>query len=171
MKYVLILFAKSTDQTSFVNQIAYEVGQLSENENVSYYYGDESIIYTFDTNEPFELVKMYIEDLFTEFDLVYFLTEFKPDHMSSNMNKEVYKHLFNQEKFTILSESSENLDSLNQEVDEKIYSLKRELMNMIQGGEEKIPSLNELLDKINLVGMNNLTKKDLTLLNKYSNQI
>ena len=171
MKYVLILFAKSSDQTSFVNQIAYEVGQLSENENVSYYYGDESIIYTFDANEPFDLVKMYIEDLFKEFDLVYFLTEFKPDNMSSNMNKEVYKHLFNQEKFTILSESSENLDSLNQEVDEKIHSLKKELMDMFQGEEEKIPSLNELLDKINLVGMNNLTKKDLTLLNKYSNQI
>lgn len=171
MKYVLILFAKSNDQSNFVNQIASEVGQLSENENVSYYYGDESIIYTFDSEEPFELVKMYIEELFREFNLIYFLTEFSPDKMSSNMNHQVYEHLFNQDTFTILPESSENFTSLNQEVDDKIELLKRELMGIHENEIEKVPTLDELLDKISCQGITNLTKKELTLLNKYSNQI
>ena len=51
MKYLLFVFAKHVDQEEFIKFLGGEIGRVIESSDVKYYYGPESVIFTFNSNE------------------------------------------------------------------------------------------------------------------------
>jgi hypothetical protein len=172
MKYILILFAKSTHQDEFVQSVATELGNITPKDDVCYYYGEESIIYTFESDEMFDFLKGYIDDTLSGLNLVYMFTPYQPDQMIFNLPENISQFLFNSNSVSQKQDYlPQNFDDLDLEIIEKIQSLKKELNEFEMPIEKKDLSLNEILDKINDIGISNLTQDEVKLLEKYSNQI
>jgi hypothetical protein len=172
MKYILILFAKSTHQDEFVQSVAIELGNITPKDDVCYYYGEESIIFTFESKENLDFLKEYIDDMLSGLNLVYMFTPYQPEFMTFNLPDNISKFLFEPNSVSGKQDYlPQNFDDLDSEIIEKIQSLKKEISQLDMPIEKSDLSLNELLDKINEIGISNLTQKELQLLDNYSNQI
>lgn len=178
INYILFLFAKHEKQDMFITGIAEELSVVSDSENIKFYYGPESGIFTFQSTDDFQTIHEYMNIIFEGMSLAYFLLPFKHDTMSVGLQMDIYKHLFNESNGENMSGKGVSVQKmLNdkfKEVDfEKLFS---ELdtdeddddeIKKIKSKEPK-PSLDDLLEKIKDEGMSSLTKKELSLLEKYS---
>jgi hypothetical protein len=177
MKYVLFVFGKSDKQDEFVKMVSSDVSLVSDFGDVRYYYGDDSIILTFNSLEPIESIDSFFKFIYEKLELIYMLFPFERDKMSVKMDDEIVKHLFDVETqnkpenlsefdlkvLNLLNEKSKEFLSEEDECDE-LFS-KNKLKKQI-----KEPTLDEILDKINDKGILSLTEKEVNLLNKYSNK-
>ena len=118
-------------------------------------------------------------------DIMYVLLPYTSDNLSYGLPEKISKHLFNDGISDFMSEKSNNSESNEFEVRKMIQDeIKESFMLNIEDFDfdydeeddiEKIknktrsPSLDELLDKIKEKGLNSLTEKELSQLNKYSN--
>lgn len=177
MTLILTLFATSNKQKELVEIFASELSSVSDENGVKYYFGDQSMIFKFETNLDFHDVKLFIEDMIIGFNICHLLTIYREDTSSFGAPPEIMKFLFPENEKIYQTEpvnnQTDNIEDLNYELDNSINNLVQELSDFYQNElkKEPKPTLNQLLDKISQFGMSNLTKKELNLLNQYSKDL
>jgi len=186
-KYILFVFAKNDNPKEFTEQIAEELCVISDTPNLNFYFGPESSVFTISTLDSHQDVKDYVDMILGVGDIMYVLIPYTSDKLSYGLPEKISKHLFNDGISDFMSEKSSN--SYTEEVDirkmiqDKIrdnFKLNIENFDFDYDEDEwtdideiknkqRNPSLDDLLEKIKEKGLNSLTEKELTQLNKYSN--
>lgn len=186
-KYVLCVYAKHDKQDEFVRLIANEIALITMSPDVRFYYGNDSMIFTFQSSEPTEDIFEFVGIVLGATKITYLLLPYTDDNLSVNLTDEVKKYLFDDEDlvkndnnkasvqnlfnedninqellFEFYSESSDELDD-DDEVLQKIY---RE-----NNKKKKKPSVDEILDKIRLSSINSITKEEKEILDNYAKQL
>jgi hypothetical protein len=188
-KFILFLFVKSKSQDSYVTEIAEEIAILTKSPNIKFYYGPEASVFTFSTDETLESVKEYVDIILSDNTPVYFLLPYDTDNMSFGLPKNISSHLFGdttpdkksdfdftERKLSDFTSMSENMfDDImslyDDEDDDEISKLIRKTKEVKVSDVVTEDVFNSILDKINAQGRESLTEKEVSLLNKYSNQI
>jgi hypothetical protein len=186
-KYILFVFAKNDNPKEFTEQIAEELCVISDTPNLNFYFGPESSVFTISTLDSYEDVKDYVDMILGVGEIMYILLPYTPDKMSYGLPEKISKHLFNDGISDFMSEKSLgsepnefevrkmiqeqirdnfylNIENFDFEYDEEDDDDIQEIKN-----KQRNPSLDELLEKIKEKGLNSLTEKELSQLNKYSN--
>ena len=176
--YILFVFAKHDEQEEFITSLAEELSVISDSLNIKFYYGPESGIFTFDTKDDFSVIKEYMDIMFCESKIVYMLLPYDHDKISVGFSDDIYNHLFTQNVGkNISSFESESQKTLSEELKSRVDLFLDKILDDADDDEDEIkkikskssvPSLDDLLDKINDKGLVSLTKKELSLLKQYS---
>lgn len=175
MEYLLYVFAKHDKQEKFVTFLSEEIYIMTKDNDIRYYYGPESVIYKFKSNEKTEDIGDYLNNVLGCSGIVFFLQPYEKGKLYYWVDSTVNKHLFGIETIDEMTEQDrkefqsyifKNLE-LNdiEECDEDIMNLQDFLLF---DKTETILTLDEILDKINDKGIESLTKKEKELLNNYS---
>jgi hypothetical protein len=180
-KYILFVFTKNDNPKEFTEQIAEELSILSDTPNLNYYYGPESSVFTISTLDSFDDVKDYVDMVLGIETITYILLPYTPDNMSFSLPTEVAEHLFNDGVCDYMSGKTEKSDEKDVEVRNMLrdkirdeFLLKMEWMDIDDFPEEniirtkKIPTFDELFEKIADSGVESLTPEELVTLNQYS---
>jgi hypothetical protein len=180
-KYILFVFTKNDNPKEFTEQIADELSVLSDSPNLNYYYGPESSIFTISTLDSYEDVKDYVDMILDVDDIMYILLPYTSDKLSYGLPKKISEHLFNDGINDYMSEIPKNFDENEIEVQNMIKKQIREefLLNLewidIDDFPEdkiiktkKIPTFDELFEKIAESGIESLSQEELLTLNQYS---
>jgi len=186
-KYILFVFAKNDNPKEFTEQIAEELCVISDTPNLNFYFGPESSVFTISTLDSYEDVKDYVDMILGVGDIMYVLLPYTSDKLSYGLPEKISKHLFNDGISDFMSEKSLgsepnefevrkmiqdqirdsfklNIENFDFDYDEDEWTDIDEIKN-----KQRSPSLDELLEKIKEKGLNSLTEKELSQLNKYSN--
>jgi hypothetical protein len=187
-KYILFVFAKSKNQDDFVTEIAEEIAVITKSTNIKFYYGPEACVFTFDTVDDFKSVSEYVDIILSEGEVSYFLLPYSSDKMSFGLPEDISKHLFT-DKLSDIKKMDQDLDVRFKKLDEELFEKMMDFMGDDDEDDDDISKLikrtkttkvddsvsenqfNSILDKINDEGMSSLSKKELDLLKKYSNQV
>jgi hypothetical protein len=180
-KYILFVFTKNDNPKEFTEQIADELSVLSDSPNLNYYYGPESSIFTISTLDSYEDVKEYVDMIVGIDEIMYILLPYTSDNLSYGLPNKISEHLFNDGIGDYMSGTSTKIDENELEVRNLMrnqirdeFLLKMEWMNIDDFPEEKIiktkkmPTFDELFDKIAESGIDSLTQEELQTLNQYS---
>jgi len=178
MDYLLFVFAYHENQEKMVNILATEISTVVDSSEIKYYYGPQSVIFTFKSNDEMDVLKEFFQMTLADAGIVYFLLPFEPDKMSFWMDDNIVEHLFGCDKkseerdiskeqqievqkllFKDLEEINSMLDSIDDDDDDDDFMLKP---------KKKELTLDELLDKINEKGIDSLSSEEKKLLTKYS---
>jgi hypothetical protein len=186
-KYILFVFAKNNNPKEFTEQIADELSVLSDTPNLNFYFGPESSVFTISTLDSHQDVKDYVDMILNVGDIMYVLLPYTSDNLSYGLPEKISKHLFNDGINDFMSENSKLSDKSEFEVRKMIQDqIKESFMLNIEDfdfdydedewsdideikNKQRSPSLDELLEKIKEKGLNSLTEKELSQLNKYAN--
>jgi len=184
MKYVLFVFTKQENQRKFAEAISKEVSGISTSNSVKYYYGEENIIITFDSVDETEYITDFFDSVLGMLRVPFFVSPYLPDKMSFWFERDAERHLFGTDKYTqeddITTEDKIEVQNLMFKTDETFERLLTEGYNESENFISKvsdptksrvqkhIPTLDELLDKINVSGMSSLTSEEKDLLTNYS---
>ena len=180
MIYLLVVFAKSDKQEEFVEFVAEEISTVSNPDFIKYYFGEESIIFTFESFNDYEILSKFVSDVFLGMDIVFFLTQYDPNKMLLSLPSKIKKYLFeNVENDDLENQINDSQITSNDDNEEMFNEFKKKLelisleiddddQTLIK--KDKKLTLNQLLDKINEVGLANMSENELSLLNYYSNQ-
>lgn len=175
MEYLLYVFAKHDKQEKFVKFLSEEIYIMTRDNDIRYYYGPESVIYKFKSDEKTEDIGDYLNNILGCSGIVFFLQPYEKGKLYYWVDSTVNRHLFGIETIDEMTEQDrkefqhyvfKNLE-LNdiEECDEDIMNL-QEFLSFDKN--EKVLTLDEILDKINDKGIKSLTKKEQELLNNYS---
>lgn len=175
MEYLLYVFAKHDKQEKFVTFLSEEIYIMTNDNDIRYYYGPESVIFKFKSNEKTEDIGDYLNNILGCSGIVFFLQPYEKGKLYYWVDSTVNRHLFGIETIDEMTEQDrkefqhyvfKNLE-LNdiEECDEDIMNL-QEFLSFDKN--EKVLTLDEILDKINDKGIESLTKKEQELLNNYS---
>ena len=180
-KYILFVFTKNDNPQEFTEQIAEELSILSDTPNLNFYYGPESSVFTISTLDKFEDVKEYVEMVLGLDNITYVLLPYTPDNMSFNLPPEVAEHLFNDGVCDYMSGKSQKSDEKEIEVRNMLRDKIRDEflsgLNWVDIDDfpeelikkpKKIPTFDELFEKIAESGIESLTPEELVTLNQYS---
>jgi hypothetical protein len=186
-KYILFVFTKNDNPKEFTEQIAEELCVISDTPNLNFYFGPESSVFTISTLDSHQDVKDYVDMILDVGDIMYVLLPYTSDNLSYGLPEKISKHLFNDGISDFMSEKPNNsyteefevrkmiqdkirdnfnlnVDNFDFEYDEDEWTDIDEIKN-----KQRTPSLDDLLEKIKDKGLNSLTEKELSQLNKYSN--
>lgn len=179
MKYLLTIFIEHKNQELFVNSVASEISSISSKNAVKFFFGPQTAIFTFETKLSFETVKNFFDSILSDLSIVHILTPIKTDKMSYWFEKDHEQHLFGtnicrtNEEFS--DEEQEDLreamfgdlglPSENYIIDKSF----QEMMKKVTQITKEKPTLDDLLDKINMSGFDSLTTEEKDLLKQYSN--
>jgi hypothetical protein len=180
-KYILFVFTKNDNPKEFTEQIADELSVLSDSPNLNYYYGPESSIFTISTLDSYEDVKEYVDMIVGIDEIMYILLPYTSDKLSYGLPNKISEHLFNDGAGDYMSGTSTKIDENELEVRNLMrnqirdeFLLKMEWMDIDDFPEEKIirpkkvPTFDELFDKIAESGIESLSQEELQTLNQYS---
>jgi hypothetical protein len=170
MDFILFIFAKHKNQDHFVDTICNSLSETLRPDIIKYYYGDESLIITFNSKKDFDTLKKIVGGIFDNNNIVYILLPYTTDNMSVNMVSDVYNNLFGDEIPVINENIFDFTPKANQnEFLEVFKDLFEEYDNVtLTELKPKQKTLNEILDKITEVGFDNLTQEEKDQLSKYS---
>lgn len=186
-KYVLCVYAKHDNQDEFVRLIANEIALITMSPDVRFYYGNDSMIFTFQSSEPTEDIFEFVGIVLGATKITYMLFPYTDDNLSVNLTDEVKKYLFGGEDLvknddnTISVQNLLNEDNINQELLFEFYSESSdelddddEVLQKIyreNNKKKKKPSVDEILDKIRLSSINSITKEEKEILDNYAKQL
>jgi len=186
-KYILFVFAKNDNPKEFTEQIAEELCVISDTPNLNFYFGPESSVFTISTLDSHEDVKDYVDMILGVGDIMYVLLPYTSDKLSYGLPEKISKHLFNDGISDFMSEKPNNSYTEEFEVRKMIQDKIRDNFNLNVDNfdfeydedewtdideikiKQRTPSLDDLLEKIKDKGLNSLTEKELSQLNKYAN--
>jgi hypothetical protein len=94
MNYLFLVFAKHKNQEELVNIISNDISVVSKEGSIKYYYGPESMIFTFKSDDEIESLNQFFHMLYGEIDMVFMLLPYSTDNMSVKISDEIYNHLF-----------------------------------------------------------------------------
>ena len=63
-KYILFVFTKQDNLSELVTLVAEELTPISYSPKINYFFDNQSMIFTFDSQEEFEDIKEYVDVLF-----------------------------------------------------------------------------------------------------------
>ena len=92
--YILFLFAMNDDQDEFVKMMANELSIVTSSSDVRYYYGPQSSVFVFTSNETFNDLSEIITITFEVDELTYMFLPLDKNNMVSGFGDTVDKHLF-----------------------------------------------------------------------------
>jgi hypothetical protein len=182
-KYFLILFAKFGPNNKLLTDILSQFSQIMTSSYLKFQEGDDFVIVHFETDETLKNTREFCR-------LV--LDDTVRDYVLFPNNKNVYLSLPDDRKEHLLDLEMETFDceddidnpiDFNLDYDEEddilseIYKKNgkkhplEHLLTALNNQQEKQPSLDELLDKIQNNGLESLTKKEKELLYDYSKGI
>lgn len=180
-KYILFVFTKNDNPKEFTEQIADELSILSDSSKLNYYYGPESSVFTISTLDSYEDVKDYVDMIVGIDEIMYILLPYTPDKLSYGLPKKISEHLFNDGISDYMSENTKIFDENELEVQNMIrnqireeFLLGLEWIDIDDFPEEKIiktkkiPTFDELFEKIAESGIESLSPEELLTLNQYS---
>ena len=180
-KYILFVFTKNDNPKEFTEQIAEELSILSDTPNLNYYYGPESSVFTISTLDSYEDVKDFVDMIVGIDEIMYILLPYTPDKLSYGLPKKISEHLFNDGISDYMSEKPKKFDENEIEVQNMIrnqireeFFLGLEWIDFDDFPEEmiifskKIPTFEELFEKIAESGIESLSQEELVTLNQYS---
>lgn len=188
-KFILFLFVKTKNQDNYVTEIAEEIAILTKSPNIRFYYGAEASVFTFSTDETLKSVKEFMDIILSEDKPTYFLLPYETDNLSFGLPNDISSHLFGdttpdkKSDINFTERKLSDFNSISEEMFDDIMSLyddedDDEISKLIRKTKEVKVSdfitedeFNSVLDKINTQGRASLTEKEVSLLNKYSNQI
>lgn len=186
-KYILFVFAKNDNPKEFTEQIAEELCVISDSPNLNFYFGPESSVFTISTLDSHQDVKDYVDMILGIEDIMYVLLPYTSDNLSYGLPKKISEHLFNDGINDFMSQKPNNSYTEEFEVRKMIQDQIRDTFNLnIENfdfeydedewtdideikNKQRTPSLDDLLEKIKEKGLNSLTEKELSQLNKYAN--
>jgi len=175
MEYLLYVFAKHDKQEKFVTFLSEEIFIMTNDNDIRYYYGPESVIFKFKSNEKTEDIGDYLNNILGCSGIVFFLQPYEKDKLYYWVDPTVNKHLFGIETVDEMTEQDrkefqhyifKNLELNDIEEDEEDIINLKEFLTIEKN--EHTPTLDEILDKINDKGIESLTKNEKELLNSYS---
>lgn len=172
--YILFVFAIHDDPDSFVSTIAEELSMVAMSPDVRYFYGPQSAIFTFSTQEEFTEMSEIINIMFGQENFSFMFLPLDKNIMLSGFGENVDKHLFGSSPLAV---KPTNISKIN-----KTNDMFKELENGDFDDEEDdeliklkfksyVPSVNEILDKIKDRGIKSLTKQEKEILDNYSKQL
>jgi hypothetical protein len=175
MKHLLFVYGEYTNKPNHIAVIGDIISELTVNKCVKYQHGAAGAIYHFESKESIKYIGKYLEDTITDLTAMFFLVPMT-DEVLISVDDMVMSHLFNLENETTNSNFSFDINKTvtNEDTDKTVAELVNEIAKTLieelapQEGEVKIPTLDELLDKINTNGINSLTKKEKQLLDEYA---
>ena len=171
MKYLLTIFIEHHNQELFVQSVGKEISTITSKVPVKYFFGEQAALFTFETKLSFENVKPFFDSILSDLSITHILVPIKTDKMSYWFEKEQEKLLFGTDICTINQELSEEEE---EEMREAILGdlskiFEKEIIEQNKKVQKIIPTLDDLLDKINVSGLNSLSKEEKNLLKQYSN--
>jgi len=179
MKYLLTIFIEHPNQNKFVESVANEISGIAKSSAIRYFFGPQVAIFTFETKTAFSQVKEFFDTILSDLSIVHILVPIKPDKMSYWFEKQHEEHLFGTDICNRNEEHSEEEQSdlidmmygglnnfIEKETKDKTY---QEYVQKLSSVPQEVPTLDELLDKINMSGFNSLTTDEKDLLKQYSN--
>ena len=180
-KYILFVFTKNDNPKEFTEQIAEELSILSDTPNLNYYYGPESSIFTISTLDSYEDVKDYVDMIVGIDEIMYILLPYTTDKLSYGLPKKISEHLFNDGINDYMSEIPKKFDETEIEVQNMIRNkIREEFLSKLEWIDiddfpkdkiiktKKIPTFDELFEKIADSGIESLSQEELLTLNQYS---
>jgi hypothetical protein len=180
-KYILFVFTKNDNPKEFTEQIADELSILSDSPNLNYYYGPESSVFTISTLDSYEDVKEYVDMIVGIDEIMYVLLPYTSDKLSYGLPKKISEHLFNDGINDYMSENPKKFDENEIEVQNMIrnqireeFLLDLEWIDIDDFSNEKIiktkkiPTFDELFEKIAELGVDSLTQDERKILNQYT---
>lgn len=180
MIYLLFIFAKHEKQEEFVKIMADEIDMVTCGKEIKYYFGDESVLYAFESIEKFDDLSLFFQTILGCSGVVFFLQPYEPDKMSYWLPTDINKHLFDVDNPNEQKNLDNNVD-LHKFISGKIENDGHKIAEIDFGmfddedddiiklkNKKRLPTLNELLDKINERGIKSLTNSEIKLLNNYS---
>ena len=170
MKYLLSVFIEHNEQELFVESIGKEISTISAKGGVKYFYGPQVALFTFETKISFENVKIFFDSILSDLSIAHILVPIKTDKMSYWFEKEHEKLLFGTDICAVNEECSEEEQ---EEMREAILGdlskiFEKEIIEQNKKVQKIIPTLDDLLDKINMSGLNSLDEEEKDLLKQYS---
>jgi hypothetical protein len=170
MKYLLTIFAAHNKQELFVKSIANEISTISNQKKVNYFFGEQMALFTFETRNSFANVKEFFDSILGDLSITHILVPVKTDKMSYWFEKEHEQLLFGTDICAVNEEYSEEEQ---EEMREAILGdltkiFEKEIIEENRAKQKIIPTLDDLLDKINISGINSLNEEEKDLLKQYS---
>ena len=172
--YILFLFAMNEDQDQFVKMMGNELSIVAASPDVRYYYGPQSSVFVFTSNESFKELSEIISIMFEVAELTYMFLPLDRNNMSSGFGDTVDKHLFGDKPLTNESTNISNaFKAFKEDFNEFAQMCEDDYDNEIVKLKSKpyVPSVNEILEKISNSGMNSISIEEKTILDNYSKQL
>ena len=170
MKYLLSIFIEHNEQELFVKSIGKEISTISSKNGVKYFFGPQTAFFTFETKLSFEGVKNFFDSILSDLSITHILVPIKTDKMSYWFEKEHEKLLFGTD---ICATNEEYSEEEQEEMREAILGdltkiFEKEIIEENRVKQKIVPTLDDLLDKINMSGLNSLNEEEKDLLKQYS---
>jgi len=172
--YILFLFAMNDDQDEFVKMMANELSIVASSSDVRYYYGPQSSVFVFTSNETFNDLSEIITITFEVAELTYMFLPLDKNNMVSGFGDTVDKHLFGEKPLTNESTNiTQAFRAFKDDFDEFAQMCEDDYDNEIMRIKSKpyVPSVNDILEKISITGMKSITIEEKTILDNYSKQL
>lgn len=164
MKYLLTIFIAHNKQELFVKSVAKEISTICNKNGVKYFYGEQTAIFTFETKNSFVDTKNFFDSILGDLSITHILVPIKTDKMSYWFEKQYEEMLFG----TNICSKNDEFSDEEQEILMNDMFTDIDEMKLFEP-KKQIPTLDELLDKINVSGMSSLTSEEKNLLKQYSN--
>ena len=171
MRYITFLMGVDVDSKEELENFASALTPI-QNGHLKYLFIKNAMVIHFDTDVPYEELKLFIAELCKEYNFFYILQEF-PDKMSLNFDDVDAKHLFD---LSVLEKNIDNtagiefnfeFDYGDEEEDDIDDDLVQQLKEKYLIKEEE-PSLDDILEKIHKKGVSSLTIQEKAILNNYN---
>lgn len=171
--YILFVFAVHDDPDTFVGTIAEEISMVAMSPDVRYFYGPQSAVFTFSSQETFTNMSEILSIMFGQEKLTYMFLPLDKNKMSSGFGENVDKHLFGSTPLVIRPTNISQIKKINEMFEDLINEDFDEEDNEIEKLKSKPyePSVNDILDKIRDNGIKSLTKKEKSILDNYAKQL
>jgi hypothetical protein len=170
MKYLLSVFIEHNEQELFVKSIGKEISTIASKSGVKYFFGPQTALFTFETRLSFEGIKNFFDSILSDLSITHILVPIKTDKMSYWFEKEHEKLLFGTD---ICATNEEYSEEEQEEMREAILGdltkiFEKEIIEENRVKQKIVPTLDDLLDKINMSGFNSLNEEEKDLLKQYS---
>lgn len=170
--YILFVFVTSDDQEEFVKTLGEQLCVISHDLLIRFYFGPTAIVYTISVTEPFENVAEYVNMILDGINCSYFLLPYNNDKMSVGLTDDIYQHLFGKgepdSKLSARILTNDETTLTNDMVRKILEEEWIEDEDILMMKKEKI-SVDDVLDKISVSGIESLTKKELLVLDNFKN--
>lgn len=171
--YILFVFATHDDPDSFVSIIGEEISLISMSPDVRYFYGPQASVFTFSSESKFEDLSEFFKIMLGDDKLSFIFLPLDKDKMCSGFGEDVDKHLFGLTPLAIIPTNITKINKIREELEnlesEDEYDDDDEIERIRTRGNE--PSVNDILDKIRIMGIKALTNQEKNILDNYSKQL
>jgi hypothetical protein len=176
----MFVFGEHQQQDKFIDVVANDLSMIADSDNIKFYYGKSSAIFTFKSQETLNDIDEFLNMIFNETDVVYVLLPYINDNMSVKLPKGMYNHLFDIDNAETMSGFIPKVQELN--ID-KLNDLRNELsfINLFDDDDDdeilklknkkKQLNVDQILDKILEKGLSSLTDSERNTLENFSKTI